>query len=448
MSELEKLRAQLREKYGALAGIQSKAFADEATQEDLDAFETALKEIEAIEKKVSLLEKAEELEAKASRPANEPAGEQRTVLHAQPKEIRGEMALSLTAAAIIKGKADGKHPLKVLEDEGYGQFAGELKQDPKAKAVNTLVSAEGGILVPQAQVGGIIPLLRMQSTFLAAGPTRVQFVNGQYKVGRGATGATAAYVAEGALKPVSTPTFDAIDMRAKKLAGIVPLTNEARMWTIGNIEEYVREDLRSALALTLDLNGWLGTGAGASPLGILNKAGVQIITPTFADPLNPTLAELDALATAMILRMTTANIFASNRWRWVMSYRTAMRLADVRVGEGSDGDFAFPTMQGIGSGNAVTWKGFPVVVTAQLPTNGGATTDETTLALVDFTHVLFGEEEGITMKMSDQATLDPDGTGENLIHLWQQNMFAILAESMHDFGLRFAKAVVKATIRF
>ena len=130
-----------------------------------------------------------------------------------------------------------------------------------------------------------------------------------------------------------------------------------------------------------------------------------------------------------------------------MSYRTAMRLADMRVGD-NNGELAYPTMQGIGQSQPVMWKGFPVIVMSQIPTNGGVTTDETTIALADFTHVLFGEEEGITMKMSDQATLDPDGTGANLVHLWQQNMFAILAESMHDFGLRFAKAVVRATIRF
>jgi hypothetical protein len=50
--------------------------------------------------------------------------------------------------------------------------------------------------------------------------------------------------------------------------------------------------------------------------------------------------------------------------------------------------------------------------------------------------------------MSDQATIDVDGAGD-LVHLFQQNMFALLAEMAHDFGLRYAKAVVKATaIRF
>jgi hypothetical protein len=127
-----------------------------------------------------------------------------------------------------------------------------------------------------------------------------------------------------------------------------------------------------------------------------------------------------------------------------MSYRTAMWLASLRLGDTSQGDLAYPTMTGAGQ-NAVTWRGFPVTVTAQVPTNLGVGTNESFIALVDMSHVLFGEEMTINMRWSNQATLDPDGSGENLIHLWQQNMSAVLAESMHDVGLRYSKAVVKAT---
>lgn len=443
---VEQLRALLREKHVGLKSLREKAMATTGTLDDLTALEGAIIEIEGVEKRIDLAEKSEAIEARASLPVNQPVNT--PTVPATVKEVKGDQALALVAASIIKSRVDGAHPMKVLEDNGYGGFAAAIMSDPKAKAVNTLVSAEGGILVPQAQVGGIVPLLRKQSTFLDAGPTRVEFTNGQYKVGRGATGATASYIAEGALKPVSTPTFDAINMQAKKLAGIVPLTNEAKRWALPSLEQYVRNDLQQALAQTMDLNAWLGTGAGASPTGILNKSGVQTYTPTFASPTAPTLAELDRLATGMILLFTTNNILASGNWRWVMSYRTAMRLADMRVGAGTDGDMAFPSMQGIGAGGAVTWKGFPVSVTAQLPTNGGTNTDETLIALVDFSHVLFGEEEGITMKMSDQATLDLTGAGTTFLHLFQQNMFALLSEAMHDFGLRFTKAVVKATIRF
>lgn len=436
------LRARLREKSGALADLKAKALADAATAEDRTALKTALDELKGIEEQLDLAEQAEAIEAKHSKPAEAPVGGAAATVPAQAKKAEADQVLSLVAAAIIKGKATGLHPLKALEDEGYGGLAGQLR----AKAVNTLVSADGGILVPAAQVAGIVPLLRQASFFLAAGPVRVPFTNGQYKVARGAAGATAAYVAQGALKPVSTPQFDAIDMSAKKLAGIVPLTNEARMWALGDIEGYVRDDLRSAIVTALDLNSILGTGAGASPTGILNKAGVQTYTPTIAAPTAPTLAELDALATGMILKLTT-NLFTLNgKWRWLMSLRTAAKLGNMRDGSGNA---VFPGMVGgAAGGTGLTWGNIPVIATTHIPTNGGGTTDETTIALVDFSDVLFGEEEGITMRMSEQATLDPDGTGNNLIHLFQQNMFAILAETMHDFGLRRAKAVVKATIRF
>jgi HK97 family phage major capsid protein len=350
-------------------------------------------------------------------------------------------------AAQLISRESREPVLKILADNGYQALADVLGSvTVNGKAVNTLVSSEGGVLVPTPVSGGIMPLLRAESTFINAGPVRVPLTNGQFVLARGLAGATASYIAEGALKPVSTPTFDSISMRAKKLAGIVPITEEAVRWTIGDIEAYVRNDLRNALALTLDLNAWLGTGAGASPLGILNKVGVQTLAPTFASATAPTLAELDTFASAMIMKLVTVNIFSNPRWRWVMPYRSAMKLGNMRVGAGTDGDFAFPEMN-LGRAGGPNWKGFPVIITSQIPTTGGGTTDETTIALVDFSHVLFGEEEGINTKMSDTATLNVDG-GSTLVHLWQQNMIAILAEAMHDFGLRTVKAVVKATVRW
>jgi HK97 family phage major capsid protein len=233
-------------------------------------------------------------------------------------------------------------------------------------------------------------------------------------------------------------------MQAKKLAGIVPLTRESLMWSVVDLDAYVRQDLRSQIALITDLNAWLGTGAGASPLGILNKAGVTVIVPTFASPTAPTIVEIDRMATQFILAMTNVYLAQNARWRWVMSPRTAAYISNLRVG-GTNGDLAYPGMQGL----AKTFKDIPIIVTTQLPTTGGAGTDATLIALVDFTHVLYGEEEGIVMRYSEEATLDPDGSGTALIHLFQMNQVAILAETMHDFGLRYVKAVVRANaIRF
>lgn len=453
---LEQLRAALKKSLDALAALKTKALGPDGTDEDLTAVETALAEVKSIERKISVAEEAEAAEARsvAKAPVAGIGHNGGPAMPAQPKSVDPADVLALTAAAILVGKGRGENPLKVLEQEGYSGLAGELRPAKGIidvngqKTVNTLVSGDGGILVPAAQVGGnLIPLLSRRSTFLSSDPTVVELTNGQFKQGRGATGASAAYVGQGAAKPMSTPTFDAIDMAAKKLAGIVAITDEAVRWTVGNIVNYVREMLRNAIAETMDLNAYLGTGAGSSPLGILNKSGVQTVTGTYTSATAPTLKELDTLATAMILKMTTAFIYPNGgRWRWVMSYRTAAYLSNMRVGN-SDGDFAFPTMQGFGVNANISWKGFPVTVTAVLPTNGGGTTDESTLALVDFSHVLYGEDMGLIMKMSDQATISPDG-GTTMINLWQDNLIALLAETSHDFGLRYAKAVVKTTVRY
>jgi HK97 family phage major capsid protein len=444
------LRAALSASVAALPAIQSAGLAPGATPEQVKAFTDLIDKIESEEKNLALAEKAEEITARLSVPAGQvpaavpgsaPAGTEHrgAAVPAVPAEAWTlEKTLSLAAAAVIKA-GKGGDPIRTLQAEGYQGFIDYLQ----SKAVNTLVSAEGGILVPTLLQGGVIPLLRPATTFLQGNPTRVQLTNGAFKQPRGATGATAAYIAQGALKPVSTPTFEAIDMAAKKLAGIVLLTNEAQKWTVGNIEAYVRNDLQAALAQVMDLNAYLGTGAGASPTGILNKSGVQTHTGVFASPTAPTLAELDTLAMAMILKLTTNNLSMNGNWRWLMSYRTALRIAAYRVG-GTNGELAFPEM----AGAAPTWYRIPVMISNQIPTNGGGGTDETTIALIDWSHVLFGEEEGIRVAMSDQATIDVDGAGD-LVHLFQQNMFALLAEMAHDFGLRYAKAVVKATaIRF
>jgi hypothetical protein len=119
-----------------------------------------------------------------------------------------------------------------------------------------------------------------------------------------------------------------------------------------------------------------------------------------------------------------------------MDYRTLEYLKNIRIGSGSDGQLAFPEMQG----TAPRWKGFKVLKSTKVPSNLGATTDEAILAFVNFDDVLFGEEEDITVSSSTEATIDVSGT---LVHLFQQNMFALLAEMQHDFGLRRPASVVR-----
>jgi HK97 family phage major capsid protein len=434
MNALEKALARLKELKGALDGLMAKSA---PTADELGTMDTTIDEIEALEKQIATLKRAEEVRARQAVPANTPApgGDNADVLPAVPQQkMDPGQKLSLIASATLKATVGRVSALKILSDEGYDAFSKDLEAAMRRKAIDT---TSASILIPDAWSTEIIEFLRPETTFFQGGPKRVQFTRGQFKAPRGATGATASYVGEGAKKPVTEMTFDSISMSAKKLAAIVLITQEARDWTIPSIDAYVRDDLRATMAQAIDLNAYFGTGAGDSPTGILNIAGVPDLDAQhyFASPLAPTINEIDAMASAMVLSLTNANIMAGQSWAWLMHYRTLEFLKNLRVGDDT-GVYAYPELRL----PVPLWKGFRVLVTNQVPTNGGTNTDETSIALIDFRHVLYGEEGGVIVKTSDQATVDVNGT---LVHLWQQNMYGILTEHQHDFGLRHLEAAVK-----
>lgn len=440
MNALEKARARLKELTGELETLLAKA---SLTKDELESITTKTAEVEAKQAEIETLQKAEAARASASKPANsatqpEITGERdhsgRSVPAVPERKMTPDQKISLVAASSFKAKHARMPALKVLEDNGYFSFAKELELEMRRKAVDTTVA---DVLIPDPLSSEIIELLRPETTFFQGNPKRVEFTHGKFVAPRGATGATASYVGEAQKKPVTEPSFDAIQMQAKKLAGTVLITMEAKNWSLPNIEAYIRDDLRAAMAQATDLHAYFGTGAGQSPTGILNVAGVPDFDAQnyFADPLNPTITEIDAWASDMILSLTLANIGASQSWKWLMNYRTIEYLKNLRVGD-TTGVYAYPELRM----ERPMWKGFGVMVTNQVPINLGVGGDESVVALMDFRHILYGEEAGITVKTSDQASIDVNGT---VVHLWQQNMEAILTETQHDFGLRHVRAVAK-----
>jgi HK97 family phage major capsid protein len=451
MNDLQKMRAKLRELLAELPAIKAKAHADDATEADIAAYDAKLDEIEKQDTAIDREEREEALLARSTKIATQPIGEDDPadpVFAVPAVKVDRMQSVGLLVAGAILGKQHGVEPLKFLEDNGYGQFVKEVRHHQRKAAPTPSVNivngaASGGVLVPAPLAGSIIEMLYPQTTFLQGNPRRVPLIGGKYHQARGATGATAGYVGEGQKKPLSAPTFNDISMQARKLATIVPITQEAKMWTISDIESYVRADASMAMALKMDQTMYYGTGVGEIPLGIFNKPGITQMTAVgrFASQVAPTLPELDNAASAMILSMTSVNLYQNPSWAWLMPYRTLTTLQNKRVGSTFDGDVAYPTLQGIpdGSPTGLSWKGIRVLVSNQVPSNLGTGGVETNLSLIDFSQVLFGDEGSMIVKTSEEATLDSSGT---LIHLWQQNMFAILFEMFHDVGLRHDQAVV------
>lgn len=454
--DLKTLRQRLKDGRAALVDLKAKAFADNASAEDMNAYDAGLEACEKTLSQIKKLEREQEIEAASTKAADEPAGmghnggpDARTWA-APKKTVKDEqktllpVAAQMKAAIINKQAAESGSDEKVsavdlLKNEGYGDVLKEFdakarEQRFKAGVASTISSS---VLLPQPVTEEIIPILYPETTFLQGNPRRVQLVGGVYRQPRGTGSSTAAYVGEGAKKPVGAPTFDDIRMSSHKLAGIVYMTNEAVKWTVGRLEEYIRQDLRTTMGLKMDSAMYFGTGAGATPTGIFNRPGITTFdgsgTTLFANNRKPTVGELDTIAMRMILSLTGANITRNPRWRWTMGYRFWAYLDTLRDGNGNK---IYPELA------QNQWKGIPILVSNQFLENGGANADAGDLGLVDFSHVLFAEEEGMTMKTSTEATIDDAGT---LVLLWQQNMSAILCEMQHDVQLDQPKAVARLT---
>lgn len=458
---LAALRAKLAELLKGKAALEAASKAADATQEQKKAYRDSLIDIAATVKEIKEAEHLQELEGIASTAATAPTGNLpettatgETVFAApvDEREKSGEWKASLAAACYVKSKqlllsGEVKSTLDVMREEGYGRVAdGLLKEQAENarregrinKSNSSLTPQDGGILLPTPNSGTIIPLLRAENTFINQGPQRVPLVGGKFNMPVGVTGSTAGYVGEGAKKPVGSPTFGSIAMLSKKIAGIVMLTEEILAWSLADIRAYVENDLRQSLATTMDTALYFGVGSATVPNGILQRtpdinvfdASATGVGAHFADPKHPTTEELDALASRMLLAITDRNIGLSTRFSWVMNYHLQQYLLNVR---GANGQPIYPEIK---DGQ---WKGIRLTVTNAFANNGGVTTDESTLALIDWSNVLYGEDQAITVRTSTEATIDP-GTGV-LVGLWQQNMMAVLMEARHDVALRRPGAI-------
>lgn len=373
----------------------------------------------------------------------EEADERKSRVKAAPKvdlgavEKIGLMAMATAASRFIRrDTGEDAHRLKVLEDNGYGQFADRVHKDIKARmelvrTLNVSTAASGGFLTPTLMDANIIELLYPETSFLQGNPRRVNMPNGFWSAPRGATGSTASYTAEAQPFAKTEPTFDKIQLSAKKLGAIVPMTREMIDFTIPGVRAFVEADLREAMSQRLDTAAYFGSGANGEPLGILNHAGVQTYDSASADA-SPTIEEVDEDFRRPVLFMRKAFIPGRATWRWIMENRTLEYLRDVRT---ADGEVVYESVQG----DAPSMRGIPIITSENVPDNLGTGGNETRFMLVAFREVFFGQMGGMEFATSDEASIT---INSNMVSAFENDLVLLRAIDYHDIGLRRPQAVV------
>lgn len=295
-----------------------------------------------------------------------------------------------------------------------------------AKALAAGVGAAGGYLVPEIQAQEVIELLRKASAVRRLGPTLVPMPHGTLLMAKLTGGAQAEYLGENTAITPSVPSFGQVRLTARKLAALVPISNDLIRYSAPAADQVVRDDLVTALAEREDLAFLYGnpTGTGNDPKGIRHWVlPAQEIASSGA-----TVAAMVADLANMVLALQEGKA-RMLRPAWIMAPRTLQALMAVRDGSGH---FVFrPELQN------GTLNGFPVATSLHIPT---APASE--ILLVDMADVLIGEATGLLIDASGEAAYP---SGASVIPAFGLDQTIIRCVTAHDLVLRHEAAVAVLT---
>lgn len=427
MKTLAELRDALKKHLADMKNVVDKAFGEGATSADLDALEAANEQTKALERQIAAKMEHEASVARSALPLDDTAGIGHNGgprMHAAAKEaLTPEMRLGLTIKAMTVGRESHIPMEKALEDNGYGSVIKELV---------TTTDAKGGVTVPKVLANEVIELLRPASAFIAGGPRRITLEHGNLVIPRQETGVSGGYIAEATDIPVEEPTLGSMDLASKKLAVIVPISNELLTWSQTDMQAFVRGDIVAGLGQKMDLALLRGDGLNGAPLGVMNSVGIYTFAANTTGTINAIEADLAKAEVAMLM----ANLPERQRY-WVMSPRTLTYLSSLRDG---NGQYVYPSLQT----DSPTLRRKPVLTTTQIPVNLGPNSNATEIYLIEFSEVFFAETPGggMSFAVSDEAMYKVAGVAYSA---FQRDVTLIRAIMHHDTDIRRLSAAVKIT---
>lgn len=255
------------------------------------------------------------------------------------------------------------------------------------------------------------------------------------------TGGVGKWTKEGSNKPLTSWTYTKTKMEPLKVAAIAAATQEMLSRASAAADALLRDELARAVGAAIDTTFVSDDAAvtDTSPAGI--RTGVSALTLTGGG----TIAGIRCDIATMLKELAGDNLSVSGSF-WVMPETVAIDLSLIA---NEVGNAAFP---GIGPTGG-TLAGLPVFVSSYVPTES----DGPVVMLMKGDEIFLGDEGGVQVKMSDQASLVMDNapsgnsttpTAAQVVSMWQTNSVAFLVERFINFQKRRAQAVVWANVNW
>ncbi len=421
---LDALAAKQLEKQGVVTkALDAGNTPNEDEEKQIDAFDaeikTIQKNIDRVKEMITAGENAaatgtpvagqSEEEAKASAEGNpNPAAPKIEIVKLAKGIGFAQYARAKLAAALEAKKGNFMSPVDMAKQMGFGDEV----QDLVTKATlgtTTDVGFASSLVTENRLVGEFVEMLRAATIFDQLSGFRAVPFNS--KIPSQLTGGTAAWVGEGAPKPLTNPTYGEVEIKEHKLAAITVYTQELMRRSDPAIDVLVRDDLIEASKTLID-NTFLDAVAASAvrPAGVLN--GVTAVANT-----GTTAAAYEADLLKLIESFVTANLSLDGSYL-IMSETRAAQISLLRDALGNT------YFQGMSLRGTRTLMGIPVITSQTVGDK---------IILVKTSEILLAQDGGVDVSYSDQATLVDGGTTH---HLWQENKFAVRVEKFITWAKR------------
>ena len=340
----------------------------------------------------------------------------------------------IASAASAMGKKGAMNISQVSNDEIYEQ---SKKDFPFSKALHNVLKqrkelnagtpSEGGFTVPLAFSGEYIEALLATTLIDKLNIRRVPLVHGNLSVPRMDSSSAVSWVGETTGGASTEPVFGEVNMRAKKLRALVPISNTLLRESGVNLEGWVSEDLIRNTRIGLDEALLNGTGSQYQPLGLANNANVQTTGGT-STALGITTPN------DMVALLQQANVRLENV-HWLLNPIGESWLRNKAF---TSGPFAWSgEMSGTGK-----LRGFDFHASSTVGYNANGGSPYADFWLGDFAEMMFGISRDITIEMTRDGSYTVNG---QTISAFENDLTLIRLITECDFACRQPKAFVHGT---
>jgi HK97 family phage major capsid protein len=157
------------------------------------------------------------------------------------------------------------------------------------------VATESADIV-EVEHGGVIELLRNRMVTRAAGVRVLTGLRGDLLLPKHTAATTnTAWVTEGNAPSEGTPTFGQVKFSPSQLACYMDVTRQTLLQGSFDVEQFLRMDLATNLAIEIDRTVLHGSGSGAEPAGVFNTSSIGDVAggTNGAAPTWPHIVELE-----------------------------------------------------------------------------------------------------------------------------------------------------------